>query len=56
MQEMQQKVSIKSGSNSMQIQSSQNEERRVSFIEIPFTLTHGPDPLFMEREIFNLMQ
>ena len=30
---------------------SQNEERSVSFIEIPFTLTHGPDPPFMEREI-----
>ena len=43
-------------STSMQIQSPQNEEKRVSFIEIPFSLTHGPDPPFMENEIFNLMK
>ena len=34
----------------------QNEEKRVSFIEIPFSSTHGPDPPFMENEIFNLMK
>ena len=34
----------------------QNEEKRVSFIEIPFSSTNGPDPPFMENEIFNLMK
>ena len=33
-----------------------NEEKRVSFIEIPFSSTNGPDPPFMENEIFNLMK
>ena len=33
-----------------------NEERRVSYIEIPFSSTNGPDPPFMENEIFNLMK
>ena len=44
-------------SNSMQIQPlSQNEEKRVSFIEIPISSTNGPDPPFMENEILNLMK
>ena len=30
-----------------------NEEKRVSFIEIPFSSTNGPDPPFMENEIFS---
>ena len=34
----------------------QNEEKRVPLIEIPFSLTHGPDPPFREIEIFNLMK
>ena len=38
------------------ILSPQNEEKRISFIEIPFSSTHGPDPPFMENEIFNLMK
>ena len=33
-----------------------NEEKRVSFIESPFSSTHGPDPPVMENEIFNLMK
>ena len=36
--------------------SPQNEEKRVSLIEIPFSSTNGPDPPFMENEIFNLMK
>ena len=35
---------------------SQNEEKRVLFIEIPFSSTNGPDPPFMENEIFDLMK
>ena len=31
----------------------QNEEKRASFIEIPFSSTNGPDPPFMENEIFS---
>ena len=50
------KLHIQSGSNSMQIQPLSNEEKRVSFVEIPFTLTHGPDPPFMEIEMFNLVK
>ena len=34
----------------------QNEEKTVPLIEIPFSLTHGPDSPFREIEIFNLMQ
>ena len=49
-------VSLNSNSNLMQNSSSQNEEKRVSFIEIPFSSTNGPDPPFMENEIFNLMK
>ena len=33
-----------------------DEEKRVSLIEIPFSSTNGPDPPFMENEIFNLMK
>ena len=36
--------------------SPQNEEKRVSFIEIPISSTNGPDPPFMESEILNLMK
>ena len=50
------KMHIQFGSNSMQIQPPLNEEKRVSFIEFPVSLAHGPDPLFMEIEIFNLMK
>ena len=49
-------MNAKFSSNSMQIQSPPNEEKRVSFIEFSFSLAHGPDPLFMEIEIFNLMR
>ena len=54
--QMSSKVHIQFGSNSMQKQPLLNEEKRVSFIEFPFSLAHGPDPLFMEIEIFNLMK
>ena len=43
-------------STSMQIRPPSNEEKRVSFIEIPFSSTNGPDPPFMENEILNLMK
>ena len=54
--QMSSKVHIQFGSNSTQFPLSQNEEKRVSFIEIPFSSTYGPDPPYMENEIFNLMK
>ena len=47
--QMSSKMHIQFGSNSMQIQPLLNEEKRVYFIEFPFSLAHGPDPLFMEN-------
>ena len=54
--QMSSKMHIQFGKNSTQIQPLSNEEKRVSFIEIPFSSTNGPDPPFMENEIFNLMK
>ena len=54
--QMSSKVHKQFASNSTQFHPISNEEKRVSFIEIPFSSTNGPDPPFMENEIFNLMK
>ena len=55
--QMSSKVHQQFASNSTQFDlSPQNEEKRVSFIEIPISSTNGPDPPFMESEILNLMK
>ena len=56
MQKMSSKVHKQFASDSMQFDLSLNEEKRVSFIEIPISSTNGPDPPFMESEILNLMK
>ena len=54
--QMSSKMHIQFASIRRKFHLSQNEEKRVSLIEIPFSSTNGPDPPFMENEIFNLMK